>query len=276
MDKYLGKPLEIFKVGAIASVSFALGMLLYLKLESSNSTKPAKANQALNGAIAQINAQAQAIPPAFPVPAKFQGKTFYDVQLAKTEKVVALTLDDGPKEPETPQVLDILQKNHVKATFFVVGKAVEAYPQIMQRIVAEGHAIGNHTWHHWYRPMSLAIARSEIERTAEIIQKTTGVKTELFRPPGGFLNNGLATYAKSQKHAVVMWSVTVADTDPRAKPEAFVNNVMKGAKPGSIILMHDGGGDRSRTVKALPQIIKGLRQQGYRFVTLPELLNRSK
>ena len=276
MDKYLVKQLGIFKVGAIASVSFTLGMLLHLKLEPSYSTKLAKENQALNDAIAQINAQAEAIPPAFSVPARFQGKTFYDVKLAKNEKVVALTLDDGPKIPETPQILDILQENNVKATFFVVGKAVEVYPQTMRRIVAEGHAIGNHTWHHWYRPMSLAIARSEIERTAEIIQQTTGVKTELFRPPGGFLNNGLATYAKSQKHAVVMWSVIAPDTNPRATPEAFVQNVLKGTRPGAIVLLHDGGGDRRRTVKALPPIIRGLRQRGYRFVTLPELLNLSK
>jgi peptidoglycan-N-acetylglucosamine deacetylase len=101
--------------------------------------------------------------------------------------------------------------------------------------------------------------------------KTTGVKTSMFRPPGGVLNNGLAAYAKSQNYAVVMWSQTSADTDPRAKYQVFVKNVLRDAKPGGIVLMHDGGGDRRRTVQALPEIIKGLKEKGYRFVTLPEL-----
>lgn len=124
--------------------------------------------------------------------------------------------------------------------------------------------------------MDEATAKSEIDRTADLIYKTTGVKTSLFRPPGGFLNNGLAAYAKSQKDVVIMWSLTSADTDPHAKPQAFVNNVLKGAKPGFIVLMHDGGGDRHRTVEALPQIISGLKQQGYRFVTIPELLKMAQ
>ena len=121
--------------------------------------------------------------------------------------------------------------------------------------------------------MDAATAKSEIDRTADLIYKTTGVKTTLFRPPGGYLNNGLAAYAKSQNYAVVMWSQTSADTDPRAKYQVFVKNVLRDAKPGGIVLMHDGGGDRRRTVEALPQIISGLKAKGYRFVTVPELLN---
>jgi peptidoglycan/xylan/chitin deacetylase (PgdA/CDA1 family) len=120
--------------------------------------------------------------------------------------------------------------------------------------------------------MDQATAKSEIEKTNELIYQTTGVKTSFFRPPGGYLNNGLAAYAKSQKNSVVMWSVTSADTDPRAKYQVFVKNVIRDAKPGAIVLMHDGGGNRERTVKALPEIISGLKQQGYRFVTVPELL----
>ncbi|MBH8560857.1 polysaccharide deacetylase family protein [Nostoc sp. CENA67] len=209
---------------------------------------------------------------SFAVPDKFQGKTVYQVHPSSNEKLIALTIDDGPWPNTTSQMLDILKQNDVKATFFWVGQALQANPELAKRVVTEGHAIGNHTWHHWYRRMDEATAKSEIERTADLIYKTTGVKTSLFRPPGGFLNNGLAAYAKSQKNTVVMWSLTSADTDPHAKPQAFVNNVLKGAKPGAIVLMHDGGGDRQRTVQALPQIITGLKQQGYRFVTIPELL----
>ncbi|MEH1846228.1 MAG: polysaccharide deacetylase family protein [Nostoc sp.] len=224
----------------------------------------------------QINAQlppsAKLKNPTFTVPAKFQGKTVYQVHPRNKEKVIALSIDDGPWPKTTLEMLDILKQNDVKATFFWVGQALQANPDLAKREVAEGYAIGNHTWHHWYRRMDEATAKSEIDRTTDLIYKTTGVKTALFRPPGGFLNNGLAAYAKSQKDAVIMWSLTSADTDPHAKPQAFVNNVLKGAKPGSIVLMHDGGGDRQRTVQALPQIISGLKQQGYRFVTIPELL----
>lgn len=209
---------------------------------------------------------------SFAVPDKFQGKTVSQLHPGSNEKVIALTIDDGPWQNTTSQMLDIFKQNDVKVTFFWVGQALQANPELAKRVVAEGHAIGNHTWHHWYQRMNEATAKSEIERTADLIYKTTGVKTYLFRPPGGFLNNGLAAYAKSQKNTVVMWSLTSADTDPRAKPQAFVNNVLKGAKPGAIVLMHDGGGDRQRTVQALPQIISGLKKQGYRFVTIPELL----
>jgi peptidoglycan/xylan/chitin deacetylase (PgdA/CDA1 family) len=173
-------------------------------------------------------------------------------------------------------MLDILKQNDVKATFFWVGSSLQANPEIAKRVVAEGHAIGNHTWHHWYRRMDPATAKSEIEQTNELIYKTTAVKTSFFRPPGGFLNNGLAAYAQYQSNAVIMWSLTSADTNPRAKYQVFVKNVVKGAEPGSIVLMHDGGGNHERTVKALPKIIYRLKQQGYKFVTIPELLEMGK
>ncbi|MBW4618771.1 MAG: polysaccharide deacetylase family protein [Cyanosarcina radialis HA8281-LM2] len=209
-------------------------------------------------------------PKAFSVPSKFQNQIVYEVKLK--EKVIALTLDDGPWPETTLQMLGILKQNDVKATFFWTGQAVKQHPQLAQRVVADGHAIGNHTMHHWYHHMGRNIAAREIDDTAALIYQTTGVKTSLFRPPGGFLKNGLAGYAKQQKYAVVMWSVSSADTDRNAQPQAYVNNVLKGAKPGAIVLMHDGGGDRSKSVKALPLIIAGLKQQGYRFVTVPELL----
>jgi peptidoglycan-N-acetylglucosamine deacetylase len=208
----------------------------------------------------------------FSVSAKYQAKTVYKVEPSNKEKVIALTIDDGPWPKTTTEMLDILKQNDVKATFFWVGSALQENPEIAKRVVAEGHAIGNHTWHHWYRNMDEATAKSEIERTNDLIYKTTGVKTSFFRPPGGYLNNGLAAYAKSQKNSVVMWSVTSADTDPRAKYQVFVKNVLRDAKPGAIVLMHDGGGNRERTVKALPEIISGLKRQGYRFVTVPQLL----
>ncbi|MDZ8221994.1 polysaccharide deacetylase family protein [Nostoc sp. ChiVER01] len=269
---------QIIGFVAIASTITACSMTPELGLNKPLSKIPIAQVQA-HPAKGQINAQlppAKVENPTFTVPAKFQGKTVYQVHPRNNEKVIALGIDDGPWPKTTLEMLDILKQNDVKVTFFWVGQALQANPDLAKREVAEGHAIGNHTWHHWYRRMDEATAKSEIDRTADLIYKTTGVKTALFRPPGGFLNNGLAAYAKSQKDAVIMWSLTSADTDPHAKPQAFVNNVLKGAKPGSIVLMHDGGGDRQRTVQALPQIISGLKQQGYRFVTIPELLKMAQ
>ncbi|BAZ52876.1 polysaccharide deacetylase [Nostoc sp. NIES-4103] len=207
------------------------------------------------------------------IPKTFQGTTIDQAKLKPNEKVIALTFDDGPSPKNTAQILEILKKNHIKATFFMVGQMVQYYPQIAKQVVADGNVIANHTWHHWYRRMDSTTAASEINRTADIIYKTTGVKTTLFRPPGGFLHNGLADYAKSQKYAVIMWSEASGDAE-RHLPQVpgMVKNVLKAAKPGAIVLMHDGGGNRSRTVKALPQIIDSLKAQGYKFVTIPELL----
>ncbi len=211
---------------------------------------------------------------SFAAPAQLQGKTVYKSEVPNNEKVIALTFDDGPWKETTQQMLDILKQNNIKATFFWIGTSIQENPEMAKKVVADGHAIGNHTWHHWYKQMDTATAKSEIDKTADLIYKTTGVKTTLFRPPGGYLNNGLAAYAKSQNYTVVMWSQTSADTDPKAKYEVFVKNVLRDAKPGSIVLMHDGGGDRRRTVQALPKIISGLKEKGYRFVTVPEILEK--
>jgi len=169
-------------------------------------------------------------------------------------------------------VLDILHQHHIKATFFWIGQNLEVYPAIAQQVLAYGHAIGNHTWHHWYRRMNQATAASEIERTAGFIYKTTGLTTSLFRPPGGFLHNGVADYAKKKKYAVVMWSDEAREFTRSASVQMLVNDVLNSAKSGKIVLLHDGGGNHEKTVEALPQIITGLEQRGYRFVTVPQLL----
>ena len=265
------KRLKVIAIAAIA-LSFTACTNIPNPRQLKTNSEPLKVAILTN----QINPKSQLLTKVenldFTVPAKYQAKTIYKVEPSNKEKVIALTIDDGPCPKTTAEMLDILKRNNVKATFFWVGSALQENPEIAKRVVAEGHAIGNHTWHHWYRKMDEATAKSEIEKTNELIYKTTGVKTSFFRPPGGYLNNGLAAYAKSQKNSVVMWSVTSADTDPRAKYQVFVKNVIRDAKPGSIVLMHDGGGNRERTVKALPAIVSGLKQQGYRFVTVPELL----
>lgn len=207
--------------------------------------------------------------PIFEAPKQFQGKVIRH-EYSK-DKVIALTFDDGPAPKYTEQILEILKKNNIKATFFCLGEMVHNFPEIAKQEVADGEVIGNHTWHHWYKKMNASTAADEIESTATQIYKTMGVKTFLFRPPGGILNNGVADYAKKNNYAVLMWSDDSQDYR-RPSVSKLVSNVLKEAKPGGIVLMHDGGGDRSNTVKALPKIIDALRNQGYQFVTVPQLL----
>ena len=205
------------------------------------------------------------------VPKSFLGKTINSVKLSPENKVIALTFDDGPWPEYTAQVLDILKKNQVKGTFFVVGQMLKRYPNLGKRIVDEGHVIANHTWHHWYHYFNKQAAAFEIDRTSDLIYQTTGVKTNLFRPPGGKLHNGLVAYAKSKNYTVVMWSADSIDYR-RQSPSTLVARVMKQSAPGGIVLMHDGGGNRSTTVAALPKMIRKYQEKGYRFVTVPELL----
>jgi chitin deacetylase len=217
----------------------------------------------------QKEAQAKGL--GYTLAARFQGAIIKEAKLSPAQKVIALTFDDGPWPESTTQVLDILKQNNIKGTFFVVGQNVKNYPDLLKRVNAEGHAIGNHTWHHWYHVMNQQAAAYEINHTTDLIYKTTGVKTNLFRPPGGMMHNGVAAYARNKKYAVVMWSSDSVDYSQPAVPK-LVDNVFRQAKPGGIVLMHDGGGNRSRTVQALPEIIARFRKQGYRFVTIPELL----
>jgi len=207
----------------------------------------------------------------FDVPLSFKGTTIYDVELGSEQKYIALTFDDGPWPNYTEQVLDILKQNQVPGTFFWIGKHLKAFPEVAKKVVADGHAIANHTWSHHYHPVPREVAAREIEDTASLIYEITGVQTRIFRPPGGVLTNGLASYARSQNYLVAMWS---SDAREASLPslEQLINNVVNTARSGGIVLMHDGGGDRSVTVRALPTIIAALKQRQYQFLTLPELL----
>ena len=216
-------------------------------------------------------AQAQAQGLVYSIPKQFQGAIVRAGKLDKNQKVIALTFDDGPWNINTDKILDILKQNNIKATFFMLGSSLKNFPAPGKRVVAEGHAIGNHTWHHYYHKMNQKVAGQEIETTADLIYKVTGVKTNIFRPPGGIMNNGVVDYAKKHNYTVVLWSDDSTDYNHISVP-GIINRVMKQAKPGGIVLMHDGGGSRLRTVAALPQIISNLKAQGYSFVTVPALL----
>lgn len=205
-----------------------------------------------------------------PIPQRFQGKIIAQDQLKIDEKIVALTFDDGPWPETTEQILEILQKNQIKATFFVVGQHLKAFPEIGKKIVLDGHVIANHSWAHPTRNMSRERAQNEIENTAKLVEELTGIQTNLFRPPGGVLTNGLTQYAQEKNYATIMWSADSMDW--RASESAIIQNVLRQVKPGAIVLFHDGGGNRAKTVKALPKIISKLQEENYQFVTVPELL----
>lgn len=204
------------------------------------------------------------------LPSQFRGTTLRHARLDSQQKAIALTFDDGPWPRTTEQILDILKKNNIKATFFWVGRYLQAFPELGKKVAAAGHAIGNHTWNHQYHQYNDRGAAREIDRTTSLIQEVTGVKTSLFRPPGGILTNGLVNYAQKQDYATIMWSADSLDW--RVSTKSLTENVMRQANSGGIVLMHDGGGNRARTVQALPDIIARLRREGYKFVTVPELL----
>ena len=272
-------------VGLTGTLSIALMILFKNKtsdaqsssvsVEINNTTANIKTQQRLEELKTEMltswQQQAQAKGFSTDVPSNFQGIVISEAKLPTEKKVIALTFDDGPWPNTTAKVLDILKKNRIKSTFFVVGQNVKNYPDLTKQIVADGHIIANHTWHHWYHQMNAQAAAYEVANTTDIIYQTTGVRTSLFRPPGGIMNNGVAAYAKNNKYAVIIWSADSMDYSRHAVPR-LMNNIFREAKPGGIVLMHDGGGDRSNTVKALPEIISRFRKQGYEFVTVPELL----
>lgn len=204
------------------------------------------------------------------IPDRFKGKTVKYVNLNTDEKVIALTFDDGPWPTTTEQILDILRENNIKATFFWVGQALNNHKEIGKKVAADGHVIANHTWNHLYHKHSHSAAAKEIEDTADLIEELIGVNTTVFRPPGGVEDNGLVDYAFSRDYVNIMWSSDSQDW--RSSASSIKRNVLNSVKPGRIVLLHDGGGNRSQTVKALPDIIAELKERGYRFVTIPELL----
>lgn len=194
-------------------------------------------------------------------------------QVHTSKKVVALTFDDGPSITYTPLVLNILRENQAKATFFVVGKRAEQYPELIKRAAREGHEIANHTYHHPMSPIKSARLVAELDKTDEVIFKLTKQHTQYFRPPGGRCTKATIEPAVDKGYKVILWT---AQEDPKdwSDPGAkrIVARVVDNVRHGSIIILHDCGGERMQTVEALPQIIQGLREKGYEFVTVSELL----
>src|SRR4028119_2398048 len=201
---------------------------------------------------------------------------YFGIKRADTEvKVVALTYDDGPS-PYTNQFLDILDRYQVKATFFEIGRNIEKHPEIVPMIVARGHELANHSYSHtdmMFKPREFLL--SEIEKTDKLLQEL-GVKQDSisFGPPFGrrFV---VLSYLLCQMHKkLIMWDVNSLDYEKTLTAEDIANRVIDKVRSGSIVLMHDSGGDRSKTLAATQAIVQTLQSKGYAFKTVSELLKK--
>ncbi len=194
------------------------------------------------------------------------------------QKLIALTFDDGPNPVYTPQILDILRDYQAKGTFFVLGKRVQLFPAIAIREVNEGHEIANHTFdHHYLKNYPPERLIQEIRQTQEVIFDITEQMPNVFRPPGGFYNDTLLHSMKEDKLTVVMWSWYM-DTKDWRKPgvDKIVQQVLGNVHNGDIVLFHDLEGDCTQTVEALKRILPELKSRGYQFVTVSDLIAKTR
>jgi peptidoglycan-N-acetylglucosamine deacetylase len=183
---------------------------------------------------------------------------------------VALTFDDGPWPNSTGQILAILTQRQAPATFFVVGRQVQRYPDLVRRELAAGMAVGSHSWSHPqpFDRLPTARIRDEITHGRRVLEPL-GARPVGFRPPGGAASPTVLATAQELGDRTVLWSVDPADWQPGVTADQLVQRVLAGVRPGAIVLLHDGGGDRSATVAALPAIIDGLRRLGLTLTVVP-------
>lgn len=205
---------------------------------------------------------------------------YYNVN-SNGDKVIALTFDDGPWDKQTDEILDILEQNDAKATFFTVGQCISGHEKELQRAASMGCEIGTHTWDHAggsgegvsLIKMSTDERKQEVQKGLEAIKNATGQEAStIFRCPGGNFDTSVATDLEGIVTAEIGWNV---DTTDWKKPGAdVIAQRIQSAGPGNIILMHDGGGDRSQTIEGLRQALPKLKEQGYSFITVQELLEK--
>jgi peptidoglycan-N-acetylglucosamine deacetylase len=199
---------------------------------------------------------------------------------ARPSKRLALTYDDGPNDPYTGHLLDVLARHDVKATFFMMGKYVEERPRIAQQVFAAGHIVGNHSFSH---PNLICVGeaelRSQIARTQKALEDAGCGTPKLFRPPFGGRNPRTFGIVRELGLTPIMWRVTCYDWSAKS-PNSIVKKAISQIKGGDIILLHDGGHlalgtDRSHTVKATDEIIRRYKGEGFEFVTVPQMMKSS-
>ena len=209
---------------------------------------------------------------------QWYGRTFTGNSASR--KQIALTYDDGPNDPHTLRLLEVLTKHGVRATFFLIGRYVHRRPDIAREVVGSGHVVGNHTFTH---PLlifkSAAEVREELQQCRQSLLDAVGVHSNLFRPPFGGRRPGTLQIARELGLEPIMWNVTGYDWNapPAAVIEHKISNRVRG---GDVILLHDGGhkqmgADRSQTVLATERLICRYKEEGYEFVTIPKMMERA-
>lgn len=189
------------------------------------------------------------------------------------KKIIAFTFDDGPNDIYTPKILEVLEQYGAKATFFMIGFRIQHAPQLVKAVLKKGHEIGNHTMNHVYaqNTPSKKIQNDILEGQKYIEKWSQG--PILFRPPGGYINDTVFTTVKQQGGQIILWSW---HQDPRdwSNPgvTTIANHIIKNARNGDIVLLHDGGGNRRQTVEALKIILPNLQEKGFQFVKVSDLL----
>jgi peptidoglycan/xylan/chitin deacetylase (PgdA/CDA1 family) len=190
---------------------------------------------------------------------------------AEFPPAVALTFDDGPSPAFTPQILDILERFRVRATFFVIGYLAARHPGLIERELAAGMSVASHSWGHplspQFRQLPRGQLRSEIVLGKRVLM-TLGAQVKLFRPPQGSYSDRVVRMARTRGLRIVLWNTDPEDWRPGASASAIADAVLSHVQPGSIVLLHDGGGNRRATVEALPTIIRGIRDMGLRLVSI--------
>lgn len=203
-----------------------------------------------------------------------EGHILWEINI--DEKIIALTFDDGPHRKYTSEILDILAKFNARATFFIVGENAEKNPNVVSRMYDEGHELAIHTYTHPLRS-SVPNMLKEIKQTHDTIYGISGFSPTLFRPVEGRYTDELIDAVVKEGYKVVMWSWHMDTLDWKSPGvNKIVDIVLNGTKPGNVVLFHDGGGNREQTVKALKKILPELEKQGYKFVTISELIEVQK
>lgn len=188
-----------------------------------------------------------------------------------TEKTVAVTFDDGPDLKQTPGILDILKKHGVPAAFFITGKHIAGNEDLVRRICSEGHLAGTHSWSHsyWFDFFTPKMMKRELIRSSEAIRAVTGRSPLMFRPPYGVINPMLARALRNLPLKVICWSIRSFDTKLK-DPDRVLQRVVAQLQPGAVVLLHDHSTFSSTHLELM---ILRIREQGYRFISLEEILN---
>lgn len=187
--------------------------------------------------------------------------------------MIALTFDDGPHPRYTRQILDILKKEGIKATFFVIGENIGYYDEgIVSDIINDGHELGNHTFNHEHtKDMNEENFYRDVKMCHELVKEKYGYEMKIFRPPEGYVDQKVEKIAAEMGYSIIIWSIDTKDWE-HVGADLIVGNIEKNADDGDIILMHDYVSKPNTTIDALEKIIKNLKNQGYKFVTVSELI----